>query len=155
MNSRNERGDITTDIKIITREYLEKHFVNKFYDLDEKNKCLERQKLLKLTPEKNRQYNSVDTRQSGPLLLLCVSQWQWVRRWSLQCSVQTGAQVTFCLPSTASSSLRPVTLVCRRNTQTHMHQIFNLPMREKCIFSFFMLIFRPTLLPLVSMPFKR
>ena len=53
-NIRHERGDISTDskdiIKII-RNYYEQLYANKFYNLDEMDKFLEKQKLLKLTEE--------------------------------------------------------------------------------------------------------
>lgn len=48
-NIRNERGDISTDskdtIKII-RNYYEQLFANKFHNLDEMDKFLEKHKLL-------------------------------------------------------------------------------------------------------------
>lgn len=57
-NTRNERGDITTEsmgIKRIIKGYYEQAYACKFVNLDEMDQFLERQNLPKLTDPRNRQ----------------------------------------------------------------------------------------------------
>lgn len=59
-NNENRRSGITTDSADIKRirEYCEKSYSNKFDNLDERDKCSERHKLLKLMEEEIEHMNS-------------------------------------------------------------------------------------------------